>query len=126
LKKKFNHDACIKSQKKNYIPGQNLYIFSARTNDINGILKNAVKNWYNEVKDVNPLTMSGGGHFTQVVRDQAVAIGCAMGQSDMGTMVTCNYSFGNVGGLGPVYAMGSIGSKCKKGRDKYYKNLCRF
>lgn len=69
--------------------------------------------------------MSGGGHFTQVVRDQAVAIGCAVGQSNIGTLVTCNYSFGNVRGLGPVYTVGSTGSACKNGMDKFYRNLCK-
>lgn len=100
-------------------------MLSARTNDINGILKNAVKNWYNEVKYVNPASMTGGGHFTQVVRDQAVAIGCAVAESDHGTFVTCNYSFGNVGGLGPVYKTGRSGSACIKGRDLIYRNLCK-
>lgn len=109
--------------KKNYIPGQNLYIYSARTSDINGILKNAVETWYDEVKSVNPTTMSGGGHFTQVVRDQAVAVGCAVGQSNIGTLVTCNYSFGNIG---PVYTAGYAGSKCAKGTDGFYRNLCRY
>lgn len=94
--------------------------------DINKLVKSAVAAWYNEVKNVDPKKMSGGGHFTQVVRDQCVAIGCAIGSSATGTIVTCNYSFGNIGGSGPVYVMGKTASACPKGRDSIFKNLCKI
>jgi hypothetical protein len=121
----FSHDGCIKSSNKNFIPGQNLFKLGGRSSNINQLLENAVTLWYDEVKNVNPRTMEGGGHFTQVVRDQCEAIGCAIAYSAIGTIVTCNYSFGNIRGRGPVYVAGKAASECRRGRDLRFKNLCK-
>lgn len=91
--------------------------------DLNKLLKSAVTAWYSEVKDVNPKAISGGGHFTQVVRDQCFAIGCAIGYSATGTIIACNYSYGNLGNN--LYAMGKAASACPRGRDSVFKNLCK-
>lgn len=100
----------------------------AQETDINKLMRSAIVGWYtNEVGKTDPKTMSGDqvGHFTQVVRDQCVAIGCAVSVSSIGTLLACNYSFGNIGGTGPVYVTGKAASKCLKGRDSVFKNLCK-
>lgn len=120
--------------------GQNLY-WEGATNfdsDVNKVLLNAVNGWYNEVKDANQGDINnccGGnkfpkiGHFTQVVRDKVVAIGCAASRFTdnngwKSTLIACNYSYGNMMGT-PVYISGNTASQCRNGRDSVFGNLCR-
>lgn len=134
------HDGCIKTDAFP-VAGQNLYWAGAKPNhdsDINKVLLNSVNSWYNEFKDANQNDINnccGGskfmkiGHFTQVVRDKVVAIGCAASRYTdsngwKSTLIACNYSYGNMVGT-PVYIGGNPASKCPKGRDSIYGNLCR-
>lgn len=133
------HDACMKTDAYGVV-GQNLYWAGAtnHNSDANKDLSNAVNAWYNEYKYANQADINnccGGdkfmkiGHFTQVVRDSVVAIGCAASRyTDPNgwkvTLVACNYSYGNMVGT-PVYVSGSTASKCPNGRDSIFGNLCR-
>lgn len=75
------------------------------------------------------------GHFTQFVRAEAKALGCAMatyiekGDKEWRkTYLVCNYSFGNLGGYVNPYAEvdkeTDAGSKCTSGKDGKYPVLC--
>ena len=131
------HDGCIKTDQ---FPaaGQNLYWMGASNhdNDVNKVLANAVNSWYSEIKyasqaDIDRCCGDFGkiGHFTQVVRDNAVAIGCAVSRYTDGTwkatLVACNYSYGNMLNT-PVYSSGNTASACPNGRDSAFSNLCRI
>lgn len=71
--------------------------------------------------------------FTQFVWSKANRIGCAISTSKVNkddknnkgkwTIVTCNYSCGNVVGA-EVYEPGTATSKCKTGKNKGYPGLC--
>lgn len=68
------------------------------------------------------------GHFTQLVRDQAYAVGCAMAQYKKGrqytTLYTCNYSLSNILDY-PIYEnTTNAASKCKSGTNIAYPGLC--
>lgn len=128
------HDDCIKTDQFP-VAGQNLYWMGSSTydNDVNKILANAVNSWYSEIKDASQADIdrccgNNIGHFTQVVRDNVFAIGCAASRYTDGqwksTLVACNYSYGNMQNT-PVYVTGSTASACSKGRDSTYSNLCK-
>lgn len=130
------HDVCFKTPTYP-AAGQNLYWYGATNHDsdINKVLTNAVNAWYSEIKYATQANIDKCcgdytkiGHFTQVVRDSAIAIGCAASRYTSGTwkstLIACNYSYGNMVNT-PVYYTGSIGSACPNGKDSTYPNLCR-
>lgn len=121
--------------------GQNLFVSSTTGNreDIEKFFVAAVGNWAGEDKFATPdsiTTCCGGGipgkaigHFTQVARSNAIAVGCcastyAKSLPWKDTLVACNYSYGNMVGT-PVYKAGPVGAACKNGKDAVYKNLCK-
>lgn len=67
------------------------------------------------------------GHFTQVVTDDAFAVGCAAVKynegSDISIILTCNYSRTNLDGA-KVYVSGPTASDCKTGTNSKYPGLC--
>lgn len=67
------------------------------------------------------------GHFTQVVRDEAHAVGCAASRYTQGgwntVLVACNYSNTNMIGQS-IYKAGRTASGCKTGRNPKYPGLC--
>lgn len=68
------------------------------------------------------------GHFTQLVRDQAYAVGCAMAQYKKGrqyeSLYACDYSLANINGC-PIYETSTkAGSKCINGTNNEYPGLC--
>lgn len=68
------------------------------------------------------------GHFTQVVRDEAYAVGCAMVQFKKGkwytTIYGCDYTLTNINGY-PIYESSTkAASGCKTGTHKEFKGLC--
>lgn len=131
-------DTCIKTPRFP-LPGQNLYWIGEISfdSDVDKIFEDAVNFWYAEYKnakqaDIDKCCGSNFdkiGHFTQVVHDSAIAVGCAASQFTDGvwnaTLVACNYSHGNVLG-DPVYLSGKPASKCLKGRDSVFTNLCKI
>jgi hypothetical protein len=128
------HDGCIKTDAYPFA-GQNLA--GSFKSNVNEALTEAVNMWINEYKNANQGDIKnccGGskfmkiGHFTQVVRDKVVAIGCAASRyTEKGwkfMLIACNYSYGNMVGT-PVYVSGAAASRCPNGRDATFKNLCR-
>lgn len=67
------------------------------------------------------------GHFTAMVNEKNIAVGCAILRQRKGRqtsqLMACNYAYTNVYNK-PVYRNGKTGSKCKKGRNKMFKGLC--
>lgn len=67
------------------------------------------------------------GHFTQLVRDQAFAVGCAMVQfktDEYTTIYGCDYTLTSIKGY-PIYDSSSkSASQCKKGPHEKFKGLC--
>lgn len=115
--------------------GQNIYaVVGAYENDMVKVAENSVKDWYAEIEnttmsDMTPCcpNLEKTGHFTQVIRDRADRVGCSAGHfHDLGaklTVVTCNYSFGNLRDT-PSYVTGAPASKCKSGNNPDYPALC--
>lgn len=67
------------------------------------------------------------GHFTQMVTDDAFAVGCAATRyydgSMISTLLACDYSRTNVID-GKVYVAGKSASECKSGKNPEYLALC--
>lgn len=69
------------------------------------------------------------GHFTQVVRDKSMKLGCAItsfssaDKQFKNIYLVCNYSMTNMIGK-PVYVSGRMASKCKSGPSKRFRGLC--
>ena len=133
-----SHDPCHNTQDYAF-SGQNLGL-RATTGDFEAIdscAQNIVNSWYNEVKDASPSDInkccssaSGKtiGHFTMLVTDRAVQVGCAAAQYTNGQwktcLLACNYAFTNLVGS-PVYVSGPAASKCTKGSNNDYPGLCK-
>lgn len=72
------------------------------------------------------------GHFTQVVRDEAHAVGCAaskytmtnQGKQMKAILMVCNYSRSNPYKGDKVYVAGPTASGCKTGTNPKYPGLC--
>lgn len=134
------HDFCMKTL-SGVLFGQNLWTKIENgiigISDTNATLQQAINLWFEELKfatlaDIN--NCCGGpklgkiGHFTQVVRDKADSVGCAMSKftSFRGshTLITCDYSYGNLIGT-PVYVVGETAAQCSNGTDTKFTNLCQ-
>lgn len=67
------------------------------------------------------------GHFTQIVKDDALVIGCAISVYHNGNwnnyLMACNYGKTNILNR-PIYSSGMPTSECVTGRDGIYQNLC--
>lgn len=105
-----------------------------------------VANWYSEFKyaqmsDIRKLTRiyvdaaqtKAIGHFTQMVYDRVIRIGCAMSQFKqdnannpdqpwLSNLLVCNYAGSQFSNF-PVYKDGKAASSCKK-TNPDYPNLC--
>ncbi|XP_075158974.1 venom allergen-1-like [Haematobia irritans] len=136
---KMAHDKCRNTKTFQY-SGQNLAWmgFMGSANDVD-MLNKAVNMWYEEVKDSKmqyikkyPKSYSGPaiGHFTVMVADRNVRVGCAAstysvpGQPYKGYLVACNYATTNMMDH-PIYAScPKAASGCKTGTNKNFPNLC--
>lgn len=69
------------------------------------------------------------GHFTQIVKDDALVIGCAISVYHNGNwnnyLMACNYGKTNIVNR-PIYSSGMPTSECVTGRDGIYQNLCSW
>lgn len=63
--------------------------------------------------------------FTQLIWDNAVAVGCSILRNQTETYIICIYSDGNNEGE-YVYEVGQTGSKCEKGLNPVYPGLCNI
>lgn len=68
------------------------------------------------------------GHFTQLVRDEAFAMGCAMAQFEENnqfiTLYTCDYTLSNIDDY-PIYKPAEkVASGCKTSYNKKFPGLC--
>lgn len=131
------HDRC-RTTYQFFRAGQNL-AFRASTGtlrDVSFLLNTLIMGWYNEVQNATMSdlksccgsNLSKIGHFTQIVQDEAIAIGCAAARYTNGMfrtfLLACNYSYGNVLAK-PVYAEGPPASECGgKGISSQYSSLC--
>lgn len=133
----FEHDKCRNIDGIQFA-GQNLYTFAGTGSlpDTNQIIKDAIQDWYSEVKNANQANIDrccnsqGGviGHFTQVVTDLTDLVGCGLVQfKDKNQwnkiIMACDYSRTNLDNQF-VYKSGPAASECKSGTNPNYPNLC--
>lgn len=133
---KMEHDGC-KATDNFPAVGQNLAYY-AKTGDpepIEKFVNNMVKMWYDESKTTNQNTIEkccgSAGHFTQMVQDQSIQIGCAISRYNKNdgkwiwktVLLCCNYSSPNWS-AGRVYVSGSPTSRCLSGANPRYPALC--
>lgn len=131
------HDACHATVDFPY-SGQNLYASSGTGTSppINTTISNTVQSWYGEVQyavqaDLNKCCSSTSGkvigHFTAVVTDRSIAIGCAIATYTnnglKNVLVACNYAYNNMVGA-KVYQTGNMAANCTTGVNPTFKALC--
>ncbi|XP_037818677.1 antigen 5 like allergen Cul n 1-like [Lucilia sericata] len=133
------HDKCRNSDTFHY-SGQNLAWmgFFGQANDAS-MLQQAVNMWYGEVADskmeyINsyPNNYNGPtiGHFTVMVADRNIRVGCAAStysvtdQPYKAYLVACNYATTNMINF-PIYtSCDKAASSCTTGVNEDYPNLC--
>ena len=118
--------------------GQNL-AWTATTGDFPSaeqVIKSGIKSWFDEKSNGDQSTIdsccdSANGqevlHFTQMVQDKAIQVGCAISQYTKGewksSLMACNYAYPNLTPT-PVYALGAPASGCNSGANSRYSGLC--
>ncbi|XP_031639592.1 antigen 5 like allergen Cul n 1-like [Contarinia nasturtii] len=131
----FEHDECHNTDNFPHA-GQNIAIAKGgkKTIDPKEVIENTTKGWFDEHFNANKSIIANYkrngktiGHFTQLVQDQAYAVGCALVQFKKDaytTIYACDYSLGNLKNI-PVYeASSKTASKCTKGTNPQLKGLC--
>ena len=127
------HDECHNTPKIKR-SGQNL-AWSATTGNFPSAeeaIKSGIKSWFDEKSNGDQSTIdsccdSANGqevlHFTQMVQDKAIQVGCAISQYTKGewksSLMACNYAVTNLYGT-PVYVSGDSASGCKSGTNSKY------
>lgn len=135
---KMEHDQCRATSEYPYA-GQNLASQSGTGGfeAVDSFIKNSIQNWYDEVSNAQqsdidkcctPASGKTIGHFTQVVTDRAIQVGCAISQytKDGGwktSLMACNYALINMVGE-KVYMSGASASGCTKGTNSDFPALC--
>uniref|UniRef100_A0A646QH87 Cysteine-rich venom protein n=1 Tax=Hemiscolopendra marginata TaxID=943146 RepID=A0A646QH87_9MYRI len=121
-----------KNTKKYKQYGQNYY--GGFGSDIIKHVGVAVKMWYDEVKDLNPNTVSSYdgnfrlyGHYTTIVWGDTSVMGCGYTKEASTDRVNifCNYAPANYFVGKPIYRVGPTASKCRKGESTSYPGLCK-
>uniref|UniRef100_W8B4H9 Venom allergen-1 n=1 Tax=Ceratitis capitata TaxID=7213 RepID=W8B4H9_CERCA len=133
------HDACHNTDAFKY-SGQNLaWISFYNSPNASKLSQQSVDMWYNEIKDTKmayinkyPNNYSGPtiGHFTVMVADKNIRVGCAAstfdvsGQPYKGYLFACNYATTNMIDF-PIYkGCSEAASNCTTGRNPDFNNLC--
>ncbi|KAL5278098.1 Ag5r family protein [Megaselia abdita] len=139
---KYGHDQC-RNTNTYKLSGQNLaknwwYGFNQ---NISVLIGEQIQAWFDEYKvsdmsKINKVASSSGGpvtgHFTAMVHELAIRVGCAAMRSSeirsdgrrWETLTTaCNYAHTNVIGY-KIYRSGAAASQCKSGKNKIFPNLC--
>ncbi|EDS33916.1 venom allergen [Culex quinquefasciatus] len=135
----YGHDKCRNTNWSKYV-GQNIGVlryFGFKVTKPQSV-KYFIDAWFNEYVyahayvDRYPQHYYGPqiGHFTQIISDRTVKIGCGMVtyQTYNGELWThdyfvCNYSFTNIINQ-PSYVKGHAGSQCSTGVSSAYPGLC--
>lgn len=118
--------------------GQNIGQIVAKTKHIDTelVIEKVIEGWYNEYKDANMSYIESFrhapnnvkiGHFTQLVRDESYAMGCAMSQFEKDkkyiTLFACDYTLSNIDDY-PIYeASEEAASGCQETNHEY-PGLC--
>ncbi|XP_055606865.1 antigen 5 like allergen Cul n 1-like [Uranotaenia lowii] len=129
------HDACRNTVVYKYA-GQNLASYGTTATSINVTAQiiSMIGNWYNESANANPTlidsyqsTTAVIGHFTQVVKDRADRVGCAISTWTVAPwnnlLLACNYALTNILGA-PTYVKGTTASGCTTGKNAQFPGLC--
>lgn len=132
-----HHDACRNTKEFKYA-GQNLAYRanSGAFEPADNLIEKVVNDWYGEVKNAaqsdiekccNSASGKTVGHFTQVVTDRAIQVGCAVAQYTENqwktSLMCCNYALTNMIGSA-VYASGDTAVGCTEGTNPDYPGLC--
>lgn len=132
-----SHDSCRGTSEHLYT-GQNLGIRSSTADHDpkEEVIENTIKSWYDEVEfasqqDIDECCESSSGktigHFTQLITDRAIQVGCAIAsytEDDWKTsLMACNYAFPNLSG-NKVYESGEAASGCTTGANDHFPALC--
>ncbi|XP_001663596.2 venom allergen 5 [Aedes aegypti] len=135
----YGHDKCRNTNWSKYV-GQNIGVlrFFGLKITKQESMKYFMDAWFNEYAYAHPYVDSypkhyNGpqiGHFTQIVSDRTIKIGCGMvtyntynGDLWTNDYFVCNYSFTNIIGQ-PAYTKGAAASQCSKGPSLTYPGLC--
>ncbi|XP_065365454.1 antigen 5 like allergen Cul n 1-like [Calliphora vicina] len=133
---KMNHDKCHNTNKFHYA-GQNVAknSWSGQKRSVGTVLTEQIQSWFSENKKCSMNAMrnlkdiSSCGHFTAMVQEKNIAVGCAILRQTVNgqimQLMTCNYAYTNIIGK-PVYRDGKTASKCTTGRNPRFKALCSF
>lgn len=101
------------------------------------VIEKVITGWFNEYKDADMSYCerfrhaSNGkkiGHFTQLIRDEAFAMGCAMSQyerdSKFTSLFTCDYTLSNIDDFQIYESTNTTACACKTSTNKKYPGLC--
>ncbi|XP_037818694.1 antigen 5 like allergen Cul n 1-like [Lucilia sericata] len=139
LQCKMNHDKCHNTEDFKY-SGQNLgeMGFRGNANDTANIQK-SIEMWFEEKKDVKqsiidkyPKGYKGPkiGHFTVMMADRNIRVGCAAatysvsGKDYKNYLFACNYAATNMIGFAIYKSCDKSADDCKSGTNPNYENLC--
>uniref|UniRef100_A0A646QCK6 Cysteine-rich venom protein n=1 Tax=Hemiscolopendra marginata TaxID=943146 RepID=A0A646QCK6_9MYRI len=94
----------------------------------------AMKMWFDEVKFLNPRTVSSYdgnsavyGHYITIVWGETDSVGCGYVRwaTDQSIHIFCDYGPSNYYVGSPIYKVGPPASKCKNGASTSYSGLCK-
>ncbi|KAM7350298.1 antigen 5 like allergen Cul n 1-like [Cochliomyia hominivorax] len=133
LQCKMKHDKCHNTNDFKY-SGQNLGV-SGYNGDVNdsASIKKFIQLWYDEKKDVKqsiinkyPKGYKGPkiGHFTVMMADRNIRVGCAASIYNKTYLFACNYASTNMVGYAIYKSCDKPAADCKSGTNSSYKNLC--
>lgn len=119
--------------------GQNIGQISSKTKHFEPkfVIEKIIEGWYNEHKDADMSYCQSFhhhpngtkiGHFTQLVRDEAYAMGCAMTQFERDgkyiTIYTCDYTLSNIDDYSIYEPCDEPASGCETAKNEKYPGLC--
>ncbi|XP_001862537.2 antigen 5 like allergen Cul n 1 [Culex quinquefasciatus] len=135
----YGHDKCRNSFRY-HASGQNIAIryYYGQTFENDDLMQQFITSWFSEYSDTRvefigqyPDNYVGPkiGHFTQIVSDRAISVGCSMvrwiSEPWINSYFVCNYAITNIIGY-PVYRAGPTCSGCQAGCSLQYPGLCNI
>lgn len=124
-------DHCFKTYRYDF-PGQNSIVIPSSYGASKAV-EETIDKWFSEYESVtneNWLSKFGSsdaplnriGHFTQMIQDDASAIGCGIVENQRFFHITCNYAVNNKNGS-DIFQVGPVARDCQK-KHREYSNLC--